>query len=103
VSTLALTLPDYFLVSPSARLSYLFTVKNSPCKSRDMFSSGKRFGLVYEDKREIGAHNTAGKERASFNVINPAFLDLSIDIGYETSLQKSQLMLSPSFHSAFLC
>jgi hypothetical protein len=49
-----------------------------------MFSSGKRFGLVYEDKREIEAHNTAGKEWASFSVIIPAFLDLSMDIGYET-------------------
>jgi len=39
---------------------------------------------VYEDKREVEAHNIVGKERASFNVINPAFLDLSIDTGYET-------------------
>jgi len=54
---------------------------NSPCKLRDMFSSGKRFGLVLEDKREVEAHNTVGKERASFIVINPAFLDLSTDIG----------------------
>jgi hypothetical protein len=46
-----------------------------------MFSSGKRFGLVLEDKREVEAHNTVGKERASFIVINPAFLDLSTDIG----------------------
>ena len=39
---------------------------------------------MYEDKGEIEAHNTPGKERAFFKVINPAFLDLSIDIGYET-------------------
>jgi hypothetical protein len=49
-----------------------------------MFSSGKRFGLVYEDKREVEAYNTERKERGSFDVINPAFLDLSKDIGYET-------------------
>jgi hypothetical protein len=81
---LTLLLPDYCLVFPSAHVSILFTLRMLLVNRVIMFSKGKRYGLVYVDKREIEANSTADKETAFWNVISPAFLDLSTKIGHVT-------------------
>jgi hypothetical protein len=74
---------------------------NPPCKSRECSLAANDLGWC-KNTREVEAHSTVGKERVSFNVINPAFLDLSTDIGYEVLLQKTHVILYPSAHFALL-